>query len=99
MSKPRPHGPRASISGWRKHASCHGLDTELFFPETAADADAPKRVCAHCPVRTECLRWALAHDEPHGIWGGLTTAERHRLQLRDRYSTTILPAYGLAQGA
>ncbi len=32
-----------------------------------------------CIVRQDCLDFALRVHEPHGIWGGLTEAERRRL--------------------
>jgi transcription factor WhiB len=35
--------------------------------------------CQTCPVQWECGAYALAADEPHGVWGGLTGAERRRL--------------------
>lgn len=41
--------------------------------EAARIRDA-KAVCATCPVQAECL--AAATDDDHGIWGGLTVAER-----------------------
>ena len=31
-----------------------------------------------CPVRRQCLEYAIRHHEDNGIWGGLTTAERKR---------------------
>lgn len=82
MSQVRPHGDRAEVAGWRQRASCREIDPELFFPDVAADASTPKRVCARCPVRKVCLDWALAHDEQYGVWGGLTNAERRRLRHR-----------------
>ncbi len=36
-------------------------------------------ICAQCIVQPECLEFALRVHEPHGIWGGLTEAERRRL--------------------
>ena len=41
--------------------------------EAARIRDA-KAVCETCPVKAECL--AAATDADHGIWGGLTVAER-----------------------
>jgi len=51
-----------------------------------------KRVCngdpatgrPACPVLLECLAYAMAHHEKHGIWGGLTFPERNQLR-RARY--------------
>lgn len=39
-----------------------------------------KRVCAGCPVRLECLEWAIQWNEI-GVWGGTTEDER-RLMVR-----------------
>jgi WhiB family redox-sensing transcriptional regulator len=39
-------------------------------------------VCLSCEVRSECLEYALAHDERFGIWGGLSERERRRLKRR-----------------
>lgn len=37
---------------------------------------AAKSVCAGCNVRRSCLEYALRNGEDHGIWGGMTEAER-----------------------
>lgn len=67
---------------WHEDAACVDTDPDSFFPEIGpglhADIAAAKRVCARCPVRSECLAYSLAHNEPHGIWGGLTPEERRR---------------------
>lgn len=44
----------------------------------------PKAICRACPVRAECLDWALATREPFGIWGGLNEEERRRIRVRGR---------------
>jgi len=38
-----------------------------------------KAVCASCPVRRDCLNFALRIREPHGIWGGLNEIERRAI--------------------
>lgn len=57
----------------------------MFFP---ADEECPqqrqhreriaKAICAACPVRQPCAVHALAHRELHGVWGGLSEADRRR---------------------
>ena len=76
---------------WRDEAACRGLDTEVFFPpsEDEADAAAAKAVCAVCPVREECLEWAVATNQPDGVWGGLTATERRRLRRRRREAARV----------
>lgn len=34
--------------------------------------------CGGCPVRKDCLLYALLNNECWGVWGGLTHAERLR---------------------
>jgi len=67
---------------WKLKAACRDLDTSLFFPDSEAEADAAKAVCALCPVRQECLEFALATRQNDGIWGGLTETERRRVRRR-----------------
>ena len=53
---------------------------EAFFPEKGGSTREAKKVCRSCEVRTECLEYALEHDERFGIWGGLSERERRRLK-------------------
>lgn len=64
-------------------AECGGLDAELFFPERGASTKAAKAVCAECPIRLQCLEYALDASIKFGIWGG--TSERERRRLRKLY--------------
>jgi len=74
--------PPQPSRNWRARAACQNVDPELFFPSEvggpAAEARAAKAkaVCVGCPVRAECLDWALRHSLGHGVWGGLTEEER-----------------------
>ena len=72
---------------WRAASACLSADPELFFPiaeGSAADAQTPAalRVCAGCGVRQQCLDFAMASGEAHGIWGGTTADERIRARRR-----------------
>lgn len=74
---------------WFTHAACREADRRLFF-EPEGEAAAPrarrvrqaKAVCAECPVRRECLLFALAKPERYGIWGGFTARERATMKRR-----------------
>ena len=72
------------VENWRQRSACSGLDTEMFFPATDTEAVAAQAVCATCPVRDQCLEWALATRQEDGVWGGLTDNERRRLRRRRR---------------
>jgi WhiB family transcriptional regulator, redox-sensing transcriptional regulator len=66
---------------WHAQGSCRSAPASIsWFPEQTSLSEA-KRVCASCPVREECLEWALAQDSYLvGIWGGTSQRERHRLR-------------------
>lgn len=80
---------------WRLRGACLTADPDLFFPLTSAGPSVPqiaqaKRVCGRCPVRSECLEFALATRQVHGIWGG--TSEDERRGLRARGGAITAPA-------
>jgi len=64
---------------WFDDAACRDADTTVFFPVSEAGAADAKAICSTCPVREECLEFAVDTRQPDGVWGGLTQVERHRL--------------------
>lgn len=64
---------------WREDALCRQTDPELYFPERGGSTRDAKDTCMSCEVRTECLDFALATDQRHGIWGGVSERELRRL--------------------
>lgn len=45
------------------------------------------QMCFQCPVRKECLRYAIDKRERHGIWGGSLDTDRQPVYaLLDRHS-------------
>jgi WhiB family transcriptional regulator, redox-sensing transcriptional regulator len=76
---------------WRYKAKCRGMTTNLWFPPRDKElyktiAEKSKAVCygrdglPECPVRKECLLYADAMDDTHGIWGGMSHRERNALK-------------------
>ena len=63
---------------WAQQAICHGEDPEIFFPSHGDPATEARQVCLDCPVRPECLEYAITADE-WGIWGGLDRAQRRAI--------------------
>ena len=74
---------------WMRNAACRGQGFDAWFPseEFSEEADAARRVCAGCRVRSECLDYALAAGIRHGLWGGLSSRERAALAGAARRST------------
>lgn len=66
--------------GWQDRALCAVTDPEVFFPESGGSTLKAKLVCQRCPVKVECLDYAINHNERFGIWGGLSERERRRLK-------------------
>jgi len=72
---------------WQARAACRGQSAAIFFAPAhferkearASRERQAKAVCASCPVRKECLGYALRIHEPHGIWGGLSEVERRAI--------------------
>jgi WhiB family redox-sensing transcriptional regulator len=77
-----------NLTGWWSRAACRSADPELFFPVSASgpalgQAQRAKAVCAGCPVRADCLSYALAAGSLQGVWGGMTEDERRLLRQRE----------------
>lgn len=69
---------------WVSYAACGPADASLYFPRKGGSSAQAKRVCAGCPVRAECLDYALVTNQRYGVWGG--TSERERRALRKERS-------------
>jgi WhiB family transcriptional regulator, redox-sensing transcriptional regulator len=66
-----------------KGACAKRLDIAWAIPETPAEIDAAKQVCAGCVVVGECRTYGLTTGlDEHGIWGGLTRTERRKIVKR-----------------
>lgn len=76
-----------TIPPWTDRAACADVpDPDIFFPPGKGRHDlarAAKAICAGCPVKRECLNYALClgHSlSDYGIWGGLTPRDRRGMK-------------------
>lgn len=66
---------------------CSEYHPEIFYPEIKNQIDSQEAayvarvVCKDCPLKMECLEWAL-HHEKYGIWGGTTDTQRKELRVK-----------------
>lgn len=74
----------APIGRWAGRAACAGTDPDLWFLETEGSYREARAICAGCPVRAECLEWALETKTEHGLFGGLTARQRKQLSQASR---------------
>ena len=78
-----------SVPPWMDDASCLNQDPEIWFPEHNYSSKVARRICngvpdragvrEPCPVRAECLLYALQTDSREGVWGGLSERQRRGL--------------------
>lgn len=73
-----------SSLGWRARARCRGVDTSVFYARRGDNItlEVAKRICRGCPVKVECLQYALERGERFGTWGGVSEARRRGLRAR-----------------
>ncbi|SEE85902.1 Transcription factor WhiB [Rhodococcus jostii] len=74
-----------SPGSWEGRAACRGIESSVFFSPDGERGHARARresgarqICQDCPVLAQCRDHALSNDEPYGIWGGMTEADRRR---------------------
>jgi WhiB family redox-sensing transcriptional regulator len=82
--------------GWQRYAAC--LDSPVdFTANLEAQEPDPEAVaiCERCPVRVECLDYALQLD----LWGTFgATSHWQRRQLKRRYRRAICPVCRVENG-
>jgi WhiB family transcriptional regulator, redox-sensing transcriptional regulator len=72
---------------WRDRAACRDVvtaDYDPFFADTAELQVEAIAICATCPVRDDCLTFAVRTGQHYGIWGGQPQQLVRRLVAADR---------------
>jgi hypothetical protein len=82
---------------WQDNAACRHLSLDdamrIFFPEPGGNYGEAKKYCLgvnsdnpskfrpECPVRTQCLEYALSFETNVmvGVWGGTNISERREI--------------------
>lgn len=86
-------------SDWLGEAACTPDDGDSFFAEARIDVATALLTCSACPVRNDCLTFALTNDERYGIWGRTTPDQRRRLARADAGRTAAEHRGGNAPSA
>lgn len=67
---------------WQVDAFCaqpeNKQSIDWFFSKEPKEKYDAKNLCFGCPVRRQCLQWALEHRQIWGIWGGKDEVEIRR---------------------
>lgn len=55
-------------------------DDEMTRGDKIVNGRLARKLCGLCPIRLQCLEYAVSNQEFQGVWGGLTEVERKRLR-------------------
>lgn len=72
---------------WREQAKCKGQPVDDFFPDRVEDNDMALQVarakmfCVQCPVRFDCLMFAVANNLLYGCYGGIGPTDRRNMTI------------------
>ncbi|MGQ0805962.1 MAG: WhiB family transcriptional regulator [Actinomycetota bacterium] len=76
---PLPLPPDHQEHKWMLRALCRERAPEVFFPSDGVGVERARKICGECPVKDECLEYALTYRIDHGVWGGASERERRRI--------------------
>lgn len=75
-------------SSWAPQGLCRTLPAEWWFaddnrtPQGRQDTQKAIQYCLICPVKQQCLKYAVDNKEEHGVWGGTTPMDRGMRRIR-----------------
>jgi len=97
---------------WRAEAKCKELPLDkadkLFHVGRGRTTPEAFNYCLGCPVRMDCLNFAIVNHERAGVWGGLREKERDQIsalvlaqlkqqELLEKYREARLPIDSIVQ--
>jgi WhiB family redox-sensing transcriptional regulator len=82
MTAPFARGLRLPCAGITELMYCFPIEAKYPKDSWGPNLDLARAVCRYCPVRVECLEYALATRQEDGVWGGTTPWERRSIRRR-----------------
>lgn len=73
------------MGDWVRDAECARIGGDVWFSDVAPtrEYEIAKAICKNdCPVRQQCLDWAVENKIRAGLWGGMSPNERRPLERR-----------------
>lgn len=88
------------MEAWKEFAGCKGKDVNLFFDYYEQSVQVQLEVdeiCGACPVRKQCLEWAIAEGLEGGVFGRkylsqTTRKKKKRESVRENQATVLSDA-------
>lgn len=77
---------------WRDEALCAQEESEAinFHSEDPEVVSKALAMCSECPVKRQCLQFALNSYERFGVWGGRTEVELRKALSIDQRGAPVL---------
>lgn len=76
--------PLVGDRAWIEEARCRKekMPTRAFYVDRQRTLDvlALRVYCRDCPVRWECLEFAILNGDRYGVWGGYVDKERRKIR-------------------
>lgn len=70
------------VDSWQEDGDCYGTFELAFF--YSRESPNPEHLalayCDWCPVKMECLVFALVTNQQMGVWGGVSATQRRKLR-------------------
>lgn len=66
---------------FKDEAKCKSTKEVDFHSEHYLEVKKAIAFCKTCPVKTQCLEYALKHNIKYGVWGGTSAYARRKLKL------------------
>lgn len=79
---------------WHDRADCQDHDERDWYSPDKGRRHRARLICAGCPVQFDCALDALQRGEPHGMWGGLTVADRRTVAAEYGYPIPDAAVHG-----
>lgn len=83
-----------TATDWRDRALCCQVGPSFFFPEEGESTRQAKRICAACPVRTDCLTEGISQGDSDGVRAGF---DMYEVYAATRAMRGRLPARSIAR--
>lgn len=83
-------GLRNAETGFMADAACREADPAIFFEgcsRNEAERTEALSYCTICPVKSDCLNYAVDNNIEHGTWGGMNESDRFKYRRKLRAGT------------
>jgi Transcription factor WhiB len=75
-----------------RYTKDNGTWVPFYTEERVAQA---KAICSSCPVRSQCLDFAIATRTQEGVWGGTEYGERRKIMRQMRKNGETVPHHSV----